>query len=78
MCGLATVTDTGGSWSYPLAAWMVWLLPLMAVELGSAINRRCPKALFPYSAASRSSNVATTSTYLHQVRRDRTVGSMFS
>lgn len=38
--GLATVTEAGGAWSYPLAAWASWLVPLAAFELGSAINRR--------------------------------------
>ncbi len=38
--GLATVTDVGGTWSYPLAAWASWLTPLAVFELSGAINRR--------------------------------------
>jgi len=38
--GLATVTNVGADWSYPLAAWASWLVPLAAFELAGAINRR--------------------------------------
>jgi small-conductance mechanosensitive channel len=37
--GLATVTDAGGGWIYPLAAWASWLVPLAAFEIGSAVHR---------------------------------------
>jgi Predicted membrane protein (DUF2306) len=38
--GLASVTEVGVTWSYPLAAWVSWLLPLAVFELSSAIKRR--------------------------------------
>jgi Predicted membrane protein (DUF2306) len=38
--GLALVTGIGRDWSYPLAAWVSWLLPLAAFELLSMIERR--------------------------------------
>ena len=38
--GLATVTEIGGVWSYPLAAWASWLIPLGAFELSGAIRRK--------------------------------------
>ena len=38
--GLATVTAVEGTWSYPLAAWASWLLPLAAFELSGAFNRQ--------------------------------------
>ncbi len=41
--GLATVTDVGGTWSYPLAAWASWLVPLAAfetAEFSCAVSRR--------------------------------------
>lgn len=38
--GLATVTEIGVTWSYPLAAWASWLLPLAVFELIAAINRK--------------------------------------
>lgn len=31
--GLASVTGIGGEWSYPVAAWAIWLLPLAAYEV---------------------------------------------
>ncbi len=37
--GLATVTDAGSSWIYPLAAWTSWLVPLAAFEIGCAVHR---------------------------------------
>jgi hypothetical protein len=44
--GLATVTGVGGNWSYPLAAWASWLVPLAAFEVSLAIHRQlrlsCP------------------------------------
>jgi hypothetical protein len=38
--GLATVTHIGGNWSYPLAAWASWLVPLGIFELSGPIRRR--------------------------------------
>jgi hypothetical protein len=38
--GLTIVTDVGGTWSYPLAAWASWLVPLAAFELSGAIRRQ--------------------------------------
>lgn len=38
--GLATVTGVGGTWSYPLAAWASWLVPLVAFELSDAVGRQ--------------------------------------
>jgi small-conductance mechanosensitive channel len=38
--GAATVTDFGGTWIYPFAAWASWLLPLAAFELRESIRRR--------------------------------------
>jgi hypothetical protein len=58
--GLATVTNVGVDWSYPLAAWASWLLPLTVFELGRAINRRfrrcaiADKSQFAPSSASLS------------------------
>jgi len=43
--GLATVTDVGAAWSYPLAAWASWLAPLAAFELSGAINRRIRRSM---------------------------------
>jgi Predicted membrane protein (DUF2306) len=43
--GLATVTDVGGAWSYPLAAWASWLAPLAAFDLSDAINRRVSRSM---------------------------------
>jgi hypothetical protein len=40
IAGLATVTEIGGVWSYPLAAWASWLVPLGAFELSGAIRRQ--------------------------------------
>ena len=40
MGGLATVSEVGGAWSYPLAAWASWLLPLAVFELSGAIHRQ--------------------------------------
>ena len=31
--GLATVTGIGVDWSYPLAAWLSWLVPLAIYEI---------------------------------------------
>jgi hypothetical protein len=31
--GLASVTHIGGEWSYPLAAWASWLVPLAGFEM---------------------------------------------
>jgi Predicted membrane protein (DUF2306) len=56
--GLATVNDVGGTWSYPLAAWASWLVPLAAFELGSAINRILRRT--PNVAASQSALSAVT------------------
>jgi small-conductance mechanosensitive channel len=36
--GLATVTDAGGNWIYPLAAWASWLVPLAAFEVGCSVH----------------------------------------
>jgi hypothetical protein len=38
--GLASVTAVGGEWSYPLAAWISWLLPLAIFELSGVMKRR--------------------------------------
>ena len=38
--GLASVTAIGGEWSYPLAAWTSWLVPLTIFELGGVMKRR--------------------------------------
>ncbi len=43
--GLATVTDVGGAWSYPLAAWVSWLVPFAAFELSGAIDRRARRSI---------------------------------
>jgi hypothetical protein len=37
--GLAAVTGVGQSWSYPLAAWASWLVPLAAFEAIEAYRR---------------------------------------
>ena len=37
--GLASVTQVGGEWAYPLAAWASWLLPLAVFEIIRAMNR---------------------------------------
>jgi hypothetical protein len=37
--GLATVTNVGPDWSYPLAAWASWLVPLAVFELSRAVER---------------------------------------
>ncbi len=42
--GLATVSGVGGAWSYPLAAWASWLLPLAAFELSGASNRKLSRS----------------------------------
>lgn len=42
--GLATVTGTGGEWSYPFAAWASWMVPLTCYELGRQIQRRIKRA----------------------------------
>ena len=38
--GLSIVTDVGGGWSYPLAAWVSWLVPLVAFELSGVVRRQ--------------------------------------
>ena len=38
--GLATITGAGDAWSYPLAAWVSWLAPLVAFELSGVIRIR--------------------------------------
>lgn len=37
--GLATVTNVGAAWLYPLTAWASWLAPLMLFELSCAVQR---------------------------------------
>jgi hypothetical protein len=39
IAGLATVTGIQGGWVEPMAAWVSWLLPLVAFELIDAVNR---------------------------------------
>jgi hypothetical protein len=38
--GLATVSEVGDGWSYSLAAWASWMVPLATFELSRAANRR--------------------------------------
>jgi uncharacterized membrane protein YdjX (TVP38/TMEM64 family) len=38
--GLVTLTSIGVAWSYPTAAWVSWLAPLIAYELTRAIKRQ--------------------------------------
>lgn len=38
--GLVTVTGIGDVWSYPLATWVSWLIPLATFELAVAICRQ--------------------------------------
>ncbi len=59
--GLASVTGVGLTWSYPLAAWASWLVPLAAFELGGTVKQSfaCVRArdadqYMPVTAASSS------------------------
>lgn len=48
--GLATVTDFGAGWLYPLAAWTSWSVPLLILELSTKLRhfeRRSPGKLQP-------------------------------
>src|SRR5260221_14338160 len=45
--GLATGTDFGVAWIYPLTAWISWLVPLAAYELSYGINRQFRRAGIP-------------------------------
>jgi hypothetical protein len=38
--GFVAVTSVGVTWSYPVAAWLSWLVPLAAYEAYLAINHR--------------------------------------
>jgi hypothetical protein len=38
--GLATVSNISGMWPYPLAAWVSWLAPLAAYEIGRITSSR--------------------------------------
>jgi hypothetical protein len=40
MGGLASVAGADYSWSYPLAAWLSWLLPLVVFEMTGAVRYR--------------------------------------
>lgn len=42
--GFVAVTHLGVDWSYPLAAWLSWLLPLAAFEFYTALNRRTSRS----------------------------------
>jgi hypothetical protein len=37
--GLAEMTETGGDWIYPAAAWASWSMPLALFELGDVVKR---------------------------------------
>lgn len=37
--GLTAVTHVGVTWSYPLAAWASWIVPLALFELGREVHR---------------------------------------
>lgn len=50
--GLAMVTGVGGEWSYPVAAWASWLVPLTSYELGRRIGQRIGMANVIESGAS--------------------------
>ena len=56
--GLAAVTHIGVTWSYPLAAWTSWIVPLALFESGRAVIRTQktrgitgPSQNFPSTAA---------------------------
>ena len=38
--GFVTVTNVGSDWSYPLATWVSWIIPLVAFELSVAMKQR--------------------------------------
>ena len=45
--GLATVTDFGVAWIYPLTAWASWIVPLATYELCRSIKRQFRRTAIP-------------------------------
>lgn len=53
MAGVFTVTQVGGDWSYPFAAWASWLVPLAILETmpGGCFGRKRSSQLVTTSAS---------------------------
>jgi hypothetical protein len=56
--GLATVTGVDGGWTYPLAAWVSWLVPLAAFELGRVVESYSRRGWLGGERQSGASNAA--------------------
>lgn len=61
--GLATVTGVGSTWSYPLAAWASWLVPLAAFECYRRGGRRIAAAATSAAGHSRLSSESAMSSF---------------
>ena len=44
MGGVASLAGVGATWSYPMAAWASWIVPLAAFELTTAISQRASRS----------------------------------